>query len=349
MKKVILLICPLLIAVSACSPRIGSTVLKQYPALDVSETVSVYSRPQQVPAHSEVLGSVVAADAGATTKCDSSTMIGLVKEEAKKIGGNAVLITKHVRPSIWASSCHQFEGTILRVDPAGDTLPSDDLTAAAYLAEPESKGRKLPRFTFGADGGVGWRLNRPNDQMPAIEKVIYNNLRFAPSWNAYADYFFSDHYGIRLSYQASHASASEYVTIYDTEGDRTLASGKMNAYVQISYVGPAFVMRGASKKQKWLYDVAIGLGYLHYKENWKFPNYFITSSGSTVGALLSIGLEYKFAENWGFGFNLLETSGIMTQVNVNQNGAVRSVSTSANEGNGVARLELLFGVRFHIK
>jgi hypothetical protein len=87
-------------------------VLKSYPALDIDAQVAVYTPSQPIPDGTEALGTVTVADGGATLRCDSLTMITYVQTEAKKIGGNAVLITEYRRPSLFGSNCHQFKGTI---------------------------------------------------------------------------------------------------------------------------------------------------------------------------------------------------------------------------------------------
>jgi hypothetical protein len=89
--------------------------MKTYPALDANEPVAIYSPSQPVPDNSEALGTVAVTDGGLTMPCDSLTMITRMQEEAKRIGGNAIFITEHLRPMLFGSNCHQFKGTVLRI------------------------------------------------------------------------------------------------------------------------------------------------------------------------------------------------------------------------------------------
>ncbi|MDL2241660.1 hypothetical protein LJB91_01975 [Bacteroidales bacterium OttesenSCG-928-L03] len=107
----------LLLLCSCGGMRVTTSALKTYPALSEDEPIPVYFQKEDVPVDSESLGVTGALDSGmtATNKCDSITAVEHLKTEARKIGGNAVLVTEYRKPSIWGSSCHQMVATVLRV------------------------------------------------------------------------------------------------------------------------------------------------------------------------------------------------------------------------------------------
>jgi hypothetical protein len=324
--------------------------MKSYPALDANAQVIIYTPSQPIPDGTEALGTVTVADGGATVRCDSLTMITHVQAEAKKIGGNAVLITEHRRPSVFGNNCHQFKGTILRLaDPAAAALSDpDDSLAVHYIAAPA--GRQLPRWHFGVDAGIGWRTNKAFPGLDAGWKEHINSLRFGTSWNLHGNYFFSDGMGIRLLYQGSRAAYSSMASLTSKEDGTTIVSGKQNSHVLTQYVGPAFVLRGAGPKKKWLFDVVLGIGYLYWEDEIRFSNYFITTSGSTIAFQSSLGVEYKWNDHWGAGLNLSTIGGVVNNATQNINGHITPVTYDGEYGGeGVSRVEMLIGLRYYIK
>ena len=337
-----------LVACAGCAPRIATTVMKTYPALDAGEPVAVYSQSQPVPDNSEALGTVAVTDGGFTMPCDSLTMMTRMQEEAKKIGGNAIFITEHLRPMLFGSNCHQFKGTVLRIANVETAAGApDDSLAVRYVATPP--GRRLPRWGFGVDAGAGWRTNSMDPALESDWKHFYNSLRFGVSWDAHGHYFFTDEIGLQLIYQGSQATYSDLATLLDDDGN-VKASGRHHSAIRTHYAGPAMICRAASPKKKWLFDATIGVGYLYYEEAIRFPSYFTVASGSTFAIQTSLGVAYKWDEHWGVGVNLSNVSCAIRNGQYNDNGHKSSLPLDdEGKGNGVSRLEMLIGLRYYIK
>jgi len=104
-----------LILVSGCAPKISNKISKQYPALDYREEVRVFNLDESLPPDAEELGKVNINDNGFSANCGWSEVIELAKTEARKIGGNAIKITKH-RPPDFTSSCHRIDALIVRIE-----------------------------------------------------------------------------------------------------------------------------------------------------------------------------------------------------------------------------------------
>lgn len=107
------------IVLSSCNPKISTSLSKSYPPLDYRQDVVVIGLNQPEPENAEVLGKVNAGDTGFSTNCGYDLVIDKIKLEARKAGGNAVKIIKHIPPSILGSSCHRITAKILRVNDIG--------------------------------------------------------------------------------------------------------------------------------------------------------------------------------------------------------------------------------------
>lgn len=100
---------------SSCNLKITTELAKTYPTLDYREDVLVLGLGEQEPENAEFLGEVKIGDSGLTTKCDYNLIIDYAKLEARKIGGNAIQITKHIPPSDFGSTCHSITANILKI------------------------------------------------------------------------------------------------------------------------------------------------------------------------------------------------------------------------------------------
>ncbi|MDR2065485.1 MAG: hypothetical protein LBP85_07255 [Prevotellaceae bacterium] len=100
----------------SCSPKITTSISKTYSALNYEEEVIVLSISDSEPDNAELLGTVKVGDSGFSVDCNLTMVIDKAKIEARKIGGNAIKITKHSPPTILGSSCHRITANILKVD-----------------------------------------------------------------------------------------------------------------------------------------------------------------------------------------------------------------------------------------
>ncbi|GHV10647.1 hypothetical protein FACS1894162_5260 [Bacteroidia bacterium] len=324
-------------------------ITKTYPVNEADKSVTVFMDPSLAPTNSESLGVVSITDSGFSTKCDSVTVVELLKEEAHKAGGNAVLVTEYIRPSIWKSSCHQMTGTVLRVhdfDSFAQITDTDgsQLTTVKVI-QPE---RKLPKFTLSANIGYGWRGAKMNPDFSMEEREYYKGLMSGLVGDASFNYYFNDYYGIGLIYSAYNANQDKYGRMAFEDGSSETGNWKTNDLFQ--FIGPAFLMRVPVGNQKWILDCNIGLGYLDYSSKQTFASQSQRTYGATFGSYLSFGAEYKINEHWAIGLRFAEVIGILTNYTVDTNGNKKSFSVdNTKDGIGLGQFHVLAGIRYYIK
>ena len=113
-QKYLLILVALFLA-TACSPKVSKTITKSYAPLDYKEDVLVLDLQTPAPIGSDEMGTIKIGDTGFTTDCDWNTVIETAKTEARKVGGNAIKITKYKPPNM-GSTCHRITAVILRID-----------------------------------------------------------------------------------------------------------------------------------------------------------------------------------------------------------------------------------------
>ena len=104
-----------LLLLTACSPKISTSITKTYPALDYREEVVVIGLDDPMPADAEQIGTVKIGDSGFSTDCGWDIVIEKATAEARKAGGNAIKIIKHSPPNALGSTCHRITALILKV------------------------------------------------------------------------------------------------------------------------------------------------------------------------------------------------------------------------------------------
>lgn len=115
MKKLIFLSLIISMVSISCAPKITSTVHQVHPPTDYKQIIIVYGLDDYIPKGVEVIGEIKIGDAGFSTKCGYDYVLDQAKLEARKAGGDAILITRHKKPDIW-STCHRITADILLIN-----------------------------------------------------------------------------------------------------------------------------------------------------------------------------------------------------------------------------------------
>ncbi len=327
----------------ACNPKITTSVLKKYPALNDTAFVAVYKDSNKVPSKWVTLGNVSAKDGGSTMKCDSSTMINLVKQEARKLGGNAVYINNHLRPS-FKSSCHQFDATVLRINATANdsTLAADTQYWQKSISSSPVKA-KPPVATLGFNAGWGWRTAEIATNLSPQQRAVFEDLMNGWSFDIFGDYYFTDYIGMRLVYSQYNANTDKDLQNYQGE-----ILAKPND--RILFVGPAFMLRLSSANAKWLFNLGIGVGYNRFKEKFTLKDYNninASFSGNTVGGYFALGVDYRFDKNWGIGLNYSAIAGALNEMTMEANGHKSTIELEEDEREGIGVGNLQLGLRYY--
>ena len=343
MKQITLLAVLLLFLLSGCSPRIGTMVTKTYTPLSQESSVVVYLYQTDIPAGTESIGKVTISDTGFSANCDSLTVMGLIKDEARKIGGNAVCVVDHKKPSIWGSSCHQMTAIILNVtDFNQNPLPVDDTITQFENIQQETVKSLFPKFKIGANIGYGWRGAKLSSEIPADKRDYYKEMTSGLIWDGAFHYYFNDTYGVGLVYSAYNVENSIYGPHRETGETGTLKTKN-----SITFIGPVFAMRSVSNNKKWIFNLSAGIGYFGYYNKETINSQYAKITGSTVGFQWSISEEYKLDKHWGIGVDFSMLSGLLNSINSDINGHKSTSDLKDNEREGLGQFRLSTGIRYY--
>ncbi|NDV65065.1 hypothetical protein [Bacteroides sp. 224] len=94
----------ILVLLSSCSPQIHRSIKKSYSPTNEEDTIVFYQKPHDIPINYEILGKLeISCIDGINKSCDSSSIFMFAENETRKIGGNALLVNKYKKPTLFNS------------------------------------------------------------------------------------------------------------------------------------------------------------------------------------------------------------------------------------------------------
>jgi hypothetical protein len=107
----ILLIVLISISLVSCGTSKQVSIINYNTPLDSKQQVEVLGIGQQISSEYKLLGSIKIGDSGFTTKCSYLEVITDAQNQARAMGGNVIVITKHKEPNGW-STCHRISADV---------------------------------------------------------------------------------------------------------------------------------------------------------------------------------------------------------------------------------------------
>ena len=304
----------MVLSLTGCAPRVLTEVTMNYPARSVEE-VKVYDVGDTVPNSAVAIGKVMVADGGFTRDCGYDRMLGLAKERTAENGGNGLLLSVHLEPSAWGSSCHQLKGVMfLMSDTIVDMTKPNAVMEGAKRDSVELaqliKDRTIPSNYF--------RLNVGYGQITS-DVETFKGVKHPAGLEVTLDYehLWRSGLGIGVNTAMFHTSYS-------------MADDGVDGNLSLYYIGPCFATAAKFHKH-WGIGANIGLGYAYVDD------VFIQQSG--FGSMGKLRLEYMLDDKWGFGMDMSFLRCTFKKP--------EGVELKNNEKWGFSRIGYLLGVRYY--
>ncbi|MGY5355578.1 hypothetical protein [Wenyingzhuangia sp. IMCC45467] len=300
MKKLIFLIS---IIITSCSPYIRSDFSRNYASLTSNDSIKVLSPEIYLNRNNSrdlKIGTIIVGDKGATKNCDSITMLNIIKDSARVHGANMIGITKHIKPSFWGSSCHQFSADFLR-----ENVIKVDSSNQKYttLAEKIKKENSYNKFLFTYKGSYLHRTakeDNSSDFNQKLSKLLKKG--YGMSFAAYYNNIKNSGFG--LKYKRMNYGGTLNNTQVTFNDSRPSENGALNVDVVVNY----FAFSGRSdfrfgKSQKNNIFLESSIGYTSYHET-SGINTKIKTTGGNIGYDVNIGYLRSLGSSFDVGLNL---------------------------------------------
>ena len=119
-------------------------------------------------------------------------VIEKAKNEARKLGGDAIKIVNHKPPTVLGSSCHRIEANILNLNNLAERVILDSLKNSN---ESEVKEKSFLKYRVSVNGGWSNRLAEVSEDVPDDLKEYVRELKTGYHYGIDITYFFSERAG----------------------------------------------------------------------------------------------------------------------------------------------------------
>jgi hypothetical protein len=352
MKKILLILISTIV-LSSCSPLISTTSTQTFTSLKTQEDVIVFQKEATLPKNIQLIGKTEIGDSGFTTNCGLDVMIEKAKIEARKIGANAIVITEHILPSIWGSSCHRIKADLVKLGVQSNEplsiIKTDSIKKNDGVISSNNKIVKTPRdynkFLFSFNYGLGYRTAGVESGTPQIEKDFQNKLGSGNSFQIKAGYKVNrnSYYGLVYSRFSSSASLNNIIF---TEPNGFEGSGSINQKNTINYIGlvAGWTLNGFLKNDTFNFDLS--LGYINYSEKRKFYNTY-EATGGNLGIGMDISYYFGISKYIKVGPTFSFNGGALKNYEINgNNGYKTTIKLPEKTAISLYRIDLMLGTYF---
>jgi len=308
-KTVLLKLLVLSVFLTSCSPIISTLAGKKYTPVSPQDKVLLLTSSDPLPSNSEFLGSVSVTDSGLSINCGYQTVVNKAKDEARKIGGNIIKLSKHKKPNFFGSVCHQVKAMIYRVD---------DINNLKFEENHKNNNQEKYPDTFETEKGVimsvnmgyAYRTSKAPDNMSPLLKDYIQGLKSGYNLGTNLTYFYTNTSGFGIQYNMFKVSNHlSNIIITDINGNST--TGTLEDNVTFNFIGPSFSSRIFVGTKANLFNIRVALGYLSYIDNAITPIESFKLTGSTFGSAFDLGYDMNIANNLFIGLQVSTVGGII--------------------------------------
>ena len=317
-KRLMFLLLPCFL--SACSPKIVTIIHKSYPEIAGPDQIYLFEIGDSVPVSYDVIGNISISDNGLSTGCNYDQIINLAKNETSKAGGNALALTKHLKPD-FISSCHRINGLMLILNQMPEEgnidIPETPIENNTSFDVPV---RKFKHNTLYANFGYSYIYSRFY-----LPSEATGNPKNGFDWQIGYDVVSRKGlgFGVLCAGYKSKYSLNDYSYVF-TEPVK----------LDLIYLAPQFVLQ--QEYGKWIMKEYMGIGFFGYREISGEMSYNMKG----LGYNLSLNIEYLITKTLGAGINFGYLGSRFSEKQDN-------LDYADNEYAGITRLFIDAGIRLH--
>ncbi|MFH6990146.1 hypothetical protein ACHRVW_20600 [Flavobacterium collinsii] len=348
------------IAFCSCSPKIRTSISEKHEKLNEVENVAVFNAKSELPAVYSKIGSTKIGDTGFTINCDLNTVLEKAKTEARKSGANALLITEHLYPSTFGSSCHRIAADLLRVENTPDydivKITKDTVRLAAgskainndavVYGSPYSDNSKTSRFLVTANVGQSFRVGSSPDGLNSEQKKYLKKLKSGLSYDVSAYYVTDKKNGFGLKYNVYKSSG----TIYNqqiTVGNEMTVKGNFSDDITISFIGPSFIITEDRHARVGEANLELALGYMAYQNKAGVAGNPVKITGSNFGMIGGMGYHFRITPHFLLGPQVSFVGGVLKKLKYTYaDGTTYTEKLDKEELENLWRIDLAIGAKF---
>jgi hypothetical protein len=348
------------VAFCSCSPKIRTAVAEKHEKLSEANNVVVFGNKSELPAKFVKIGTTSIGDTGFTTNCSFNTVIEKAKIEASNSGANALLITKHLYPSVMGSSCHRIKADLLRIENieppkqfpitidstlVNHTIKNVQTEQETYSNVVSFKGSKKSGFLFTANVAQSFRVASSPDGLNSEQKDYLRKLKSGLSYDVSAYYLKEGKAGFGVKYNAYKSSGTlrnQDITL----DDGTVFKGDLSDDITISFVGPSFILTEDTNARVGEANLELAVGYISYLNKATVAGSPIKMTGGNVGMIGGMGYHFRITPHLLVGPQVSFIGGVLKKMKYKyEDGSEETVKFGDEEFENLWRIDLAIGAK----
>lgn len=213
-----------------------------------------------------------------------------------------------------------------------DRGAAHDRSGTHVVMEKDADATKAPNWTFGLNGGYGYRLFRAGRIDSRATDRYIKNLKSGIAFGGDVAYFPWQKVGFGLRYERYQSQA---------EMDNDLSED-----VTIQHASGALIYRSFLRNHKTAILTSLLLGYQPYQNKSTVGPQDLTFSGKAMGWGVSVGIEHPLSRK--FAFNLTGTAmmGAIYRLRRETGISTETLHLSKDDSVDLSRFSLTLGFRF---
>ncbi|MDQ6471869.1 hypothetical protein RB619_14530 [Flavobacterium sp. LHD-80] len=356
MKYLLLLVT---IVFCSCSPKIRTSVAEKHEKLNETDKVVVFNAKSELPQAYSKIGTTKIGDTGFTTNCDLMTVLEKAKIEARKSGANALLITEHLYPSTFGSTCHRITADLLRIENTADydkpkivkdtlqpIVSSKAVSTNEVVYGPVYSGFKTSKFLITANVGQSFRVASSPDGLTSEQKDYYRKLKSGLSYDLSAYYLKEGKGGFGLKYNVYKSSGTIYNQTITNENGLKM-EGDFSDDITISFIGPSFILTEDQNARVGEANLELAIGYMGYQNKSGVAGYPVKITGSNLGMIGGMGYHFRITPHFLLGPQVSFIGGTLKKLKYTYaDGTTYTEKLDKEELENLWRIDLAIGAKF---
>lgn len=355
MKYLLLLVT---VVFCSCSPKIRTSVSEKHEKLNEIDKVVIFNAKSELPSNYSKIGTTKIGDTGFTTTCDLNTVLEKAKIEARKSGANALLITEHLYPSTFGSTCHRITADLLRIENTAvynqpiitkDTIQlisSSKVVTANEVVYGPGYGFKTSKFLVTANVGQSFRVASSPDGLNSEQKEYLKKLKSGLSYDISAYYLKEGRTGFGLKYNVYKSSG----TIHNqqiTLDNGAIVTGDFSDDITISFIGPSFILTEGEHARVGEANLELALGYLSYQNKSTIIGSPLKITGANLGMIGGMGYHFRITPHFLLGPQVNFVGGVLKKFKYKYpDGSTETIKLKDDEFENLWRIDLAIGAKF---
>lgn len=176
----------------------------------------------------------------------------------------------------------------------------------------KGKSSEYSRFHIILNGGASYLLDPIADNVSDEFQDYYQDLKMGYNLGLDVNYYFNKTIGLGIKYNYFSSSSSSKGSSND--GGNT-SEWDISESIMINFVGPTFLARFLSKKNKNAFILGVSAGYMWYNDDAVLLGPVIIT-GNTFGLNVDASYHISLSKKFFLGFSVSTTAGFLNKITI---------------------------------